>query len=401
MMEKKPEISALTGLRGVAALSVIVSHYASWRAPYHFNTVPWFIERLFGTAGFGMSLFFTLSGFVIAYNYVDLDWGKRAIASLGHFAWLRFSRLYPAFMLFVVIVAVSQYGGGTLGNAFWPVTLLVTSSAQSFFPFQFNGTMIYDLSYNVSWSISTEAAFYLFFALSMILLRKCTLRFGPIGSHAWIACGLLYLGAIAFLNVHSAATVHILSSAFPANLTNDELDHWFFYFSPFTRFYDFVFGCMAAAAVKRGVDLRNFSLPAIVVLIWSTWFAVSLDWHTFQILQPPLLCIVMASPSQATLTGRTLSTCGLVSIGKISYSLYLFQTLVSFIPLSQTAVFTWPLFCQFMGYLAISLLTLGCFAMGVYVCIERPAQRWLRRLLDYFERPSRPAIPFTIAGDAA
>ena len=55
-------------------------------------------------AGFGMTLFFVLSGFVIHYNYrnvVTYDFPK----GMAQFLWARFARLYPSF-LFVILIDV-------------------------------------------------------------------------------------------------------------------------------------------------------------------------------------------------------------------------------------------------------------------------------------------------------
>ena len=75
MLESKREILPLTGLRGIAALLVVLAHYIGWYAPYQSRTEPQWFRAFFETDQLGMTLFFTLSGFVIAYNYLDMDWG--------------------------------------------------------------------------------------------------------------------------------------------------------------------------------------------------------------------------------------------------------------------------------------------------------------------------------------
>jgi hypothetical protein len=54
------------------------------------------------TAGLGMGLFFVLSGFVIHYNYrIAVTAG--GLNGLSGFVWARFSRLYPLYLLILVL----------------------------------------------------------------------------------------------------------------------------------------------------------------------------------------------------------------------------------------------------------------------------------------------------------
>ena len=87
-------IGGLDALRGLAALSVLVGHYT---ANYH---------RLYGHsdqllfsypyAGYGVTLFFIISGFVILMT------AERAARPID-FAWARFSRLYPAYWTALIV----------------------------------------------------------------------------------------------------------------------------------------------------------------------------------------------------------------------------------------------------------------------------------------------------------
>src|SRR5580704_12670889 len=101
-MGTRPDIPALTGLRGVAALFVVINHYAPGAAPFALATAPAWLRTLLATSDYGMTLFFTLSGFVIAYNYLDLPWQTATLRSLATFGWARFSRLYPLLFLFML-----------------------------------------------------------------------------------------------------------------------------------------------------------------------------------------------------------------------------------------------------------------------------------------------------------
>src|ERR1700693_5083936 len=92
------DIPALTGLRFIAALSVVLAHAVGLLPD---GQLPIGVTGWIGTAaGFGMTLFFVLSGFVIHYNYHNLV-VQGGASGIGEFLWARFSRLYP---MFVVII---------------------------------------------------------------------------------------------------------------------------------------------------------------------------------------------------------------------------------------------------------------------------------------------------------
>ena len=57
------EVRALTGLRGVAALYVVLHHFFS---PYSSTNLP---QSLLAHGYLAVDLFFTLSGFVMALNF--------------------------------------------------------------------------------------------------------------------------------------------------------------------------------------------------------------------------------------------------------------------------------------------------------------------------------------------
>jgi len=198
---RRQEVPALTGLRFLAAFSVLLAHglgatFANDQPPQ--GAVRWLMEA----SGFGMTLFFVLSGFVIHYNYATLvtAGGVRGIAA---FLWARLARLYPLFLLMMLVyVLVSQRH-----VAFWtghperfdailealPYFLL---SIQSWVYKVIDGGSLIDAIRGGSpptWSISTEWFFYFAYpvvawalllfcgfglmsrghAMSMVVLYRC------------------------------------------------------------------------------------------------------------------------------------------------------------------------------------------------------------------------------------
>jgi len=98
--EKRYEV--LDGLRGVAAISVMLMHYSE-------NTV----NPLFKNADIAVDLFFILSGFVLAHAY-----GARLAG--GWSPWLfmraRIIRLYPLYLLGSLIGLAAMLVGAVAGG---------------------------------------------------------------------------------------------------------------------------------------------------------------------------------------------------------------------------------------------------------------------------------------------
>src|ERR1700753_1687385 len=82
------EIKALTGLRIVASVWVVLFHFRPMVADLSPDLAA-DLAPILNCGAQGVDLFFILSGFVLAYNYLDRmgkSWSRRATL---HFLWLR------------------------------------------------------------------------------------------------------------------------------------------------------------------------------------------------------------------------------------------------------------------------------------------------------------------------
>lgn len=99
------EIKALTGLRIVAAVWVVLFHFR----PILYEAAPDFTETfapVLDCGAQGVDLFFILSGFVLTWNYLDRmgpGWSTRATL---HFLWLRLSRVWPVYLVTLHLAAL-------------------------------------------------------------------------------------------------------------------------------------------------------------------------------------------------------------------------------------------------------------------------------------------------------
>ena len=139
MTVARDNIDALTGLRFVAAFTIVLGHSYS----------PW-LE----VTAIGMPLFFTLSGFIIHYVYSEAfgrGWGRAAT----EFAVARFSRLYPLYFVLLAYLIVRTPTGHALAHPQnFPTLLAYLAAAWTWWPFTADGHPI-GLFY-ISWSVSTE-----------------------------------------------------------------------------------------------------------------------------------------------------------------------------------------------------------------------------------------------------
>ncbi len=104
-IDLKNYIPALTGVRALAAYLVFISHYADV-----FDTIAMphaCIRRFFNEFHIGVTIFFVLSGFLIAFRYFDSfqlngDWFKQYLKN-------RVARIYPMYFLLTAGVFIYYF----------------------------------------------------------------------------------------------------------------------------------------------------------------------------------------------------------------------------------------------------------------------------------------------------
>lgn len=160
------EIRNLTGLRGFAALSVVLLHVrygplADQYEPFAF---------IFQTQAVGVDVFFVLSGFILAYvHHGDFAEGITTSATRS-FLWARLARIYPVHLFMLLVVAfvlpltgISR-GWGQVHTAPDLLANLLLIHAWGIV----GGLMTYN---QVSWTISAEWFAYLCFPLIAFATR--------------------------------------------------------------------------------------------------------------------------------------------------------------------------------------------------------------------------------------
>lgn len=184
---RRPELKALTSLRGLAAMAVVFQHFSSTA---QLNASGW-IPSLVPHGYMAVDFFFVLSGFIMSYTYLA-GFETLGMRAYGPFLWKRVARIFP---LGIVVTAIILLLGGILspfglGWLFFTVkepggigALIAVNllHLQGFLP---------DYSLNdPSWSVSVELGAYLLFPILIHLM----FRAGRLITACCVALGILLL----------------------------------------------------------------------------------------------------------------------------------------------------------------------------------------------------------------
>ena len=435
---RREEIPALTGLRFLAALSVAVAHGASISFRVE-NASPAFSALKFWMevgAGFGMALFFVLSGFVIHYNYSTVI-RSGGIRGFAQFLWARFSRLYPLFA--VVLIADIMFGdklylalvgaqGGSFRSSLSALPYYLTFTQSWFYIVIDTHTVIYQIG-NVApvmWSISTEWFFYLCYPVIMFgAIRATKPSYAIAAAVAWSLAwgGFAYalggywdeIDAWAITNFGPVA-------ALQGGINQDSFIRWLGYFSPFMRIGEFILGCLSAQAymVLAGRDvgrLENIlspvllavaalSVPAILYLMYAPGGTSSLRRLNMNFgLGPSIALLLFCAARYRPRALRIFEARAMIKLGDASYSIYLIHLMVFAVllkglhaPLPDgigSIVFVMARLVMMLAL--VLLLSVALFAYG-----EDPARRTLSQLWNRPRGLLTPGVvalaPFACAG---
>ncbi|HEY5834883.1 acyltransferase family protein [Streptomyces sp.] len=385
-------LESLTGLRWFATFGVFLSHVNILLPLPH-------TRGLFSLGESGVSLFFILSGFVLAWNWTADDTAK---AFYGR----RFARVWPLLVVAVAlptVFAATSEGGPAVAHL-----LLISFSAVLLVQAWVPGWILLGAS-PVTWSLSCEAFFYGLFPATMRRLTATRAR----------GLVLLVAGAVAVVWAVRVA----LWFAYPPTRHVTSLDGYgpavFALYSPVSRVPQFLIGMAVAIAMRRGwraVSVRT-ACAALLVPLSVLWL---LRGHAFRsavlfdgvdAAATPFLALLIAALAGRDLDGGRsfLRSRPLVRLGQWSYAFYLFQFTV-LLPVALAAnpgrevadFFTDPL-APSAGYLGYALLGLAitlAVSAGFYRFLEHPLEERLRRRLSSAPTRGRPVRPRSPEGVA-
>jgi peptidoglycan/LPS O-acetylase OafA/YrhL len=371
----------LDGLRGIAALSVVLFHWCHFYLPYNREGIRYigeqqpFFEQLsfiYLDGGGAVNLFFCLSGFVFFWLY------EKSIAdgrtSFVEFSVLRFSRLYPLHFVTLLLAALGQAAYVSLTKTSFVYELndpyhfflnLAFVSAWGFQKgFSFNGPV---------WSVSIEIFLYgLFFLV-------CRRRITSIAMLIVLSCG-----AGGLVSTFNVALGNGLACFFVGGLA------------------------FRAYAVLVGNVFNTRALTMALILASTAWLLTFLTqndtlrfagkYEFIPRLFPiyflyPMTLIALALAESRWKFGRMFSF-----LGDISYSLYLIHFPLQLAVVTLSIAMKWdPIIFYSRTFFGFYVCTLILLSFASHKYFEMPAQRWIRtRFAHRFRRPAtdpEPVLP--------
>ncbi|GGO22369.1 acyltransferase family protein [Deinococcus humi] len=369
----KAELRTLTGLRFMAALWVFLFH-VDLRWPLD---LPPFLAGVVGAGDVGVTLFFMLSGFILAYAYSDGFGGPR----LERMAFwrARFARIYPLYAASLLLalplwVAMSYPAGlQSLQQVIQVILTTMTSFGlvHTWFP-----SMAFML-HGGAWSLACEAFFYLCFPFLLPHLLRLSSR------QLWIGLGVLWV---------ASALAGAVLYAFPSEET------WkMAYTNPVLRLPEFVAGMVFGLMFLRQPQGQDAGQKAVLcVLLAFFWLGLNGSRYSAPLhnaVLVPLIGFMIMGFARTTATqaaGRILGHPVMVSLGQASYAFYLLQL----VPLEGGVLLTRQGWAHSpTTWLAMTFLCTVALAYAGHLLIEEPVRRHLQQLwrrraahLVYLER---------------
>lgn len=290
----RSSLPSLTGLRWIAAFVVFA---------YHVRNMGYFagggqniLSVIFGAGSTGVSLFFVLSGFVLA-------WSARGDQSAWAFYRRRFARVYPLHFVTVVLALILAQTMVPGIRTSQPQAVLANFGLVNAWHFPW-----WQAGNPVSWSLVCEAFFYLCFPLIFVVLKG-------LRTIALRAVALSLVGAVMVIGFDPTALPDIVST----------------FTSPLGRLPEFLLGVITAILLRRGAWRGPKCGSAVAIVVLGYVGASSTSIATSQIAAWTIVGFVflLAALAKADIAGRRTLLAGrrMVLLGTLSFPFYLLHLL--------------------------------------------------------------------------
>ena len=297
--------AAVESLRALAALAVLEGHVFGVSRGYGSGAYATYLDRLLLGGGFGVYLFFALTGYLLYRPFARRDLASGSSVRLGRYAANRALRILPLYY-FVLVVYILAIDHGASVTTWWRSLLLL----ENFFP----ATLAH--VDGVMWSLVVEVQFY-------ILLPFLAFAIMKVAASSWQrACWCLVgLGVVAEL----VRWITVSSVTAPSERWTYSLPSTFVFFVP-----GMLLAVLQTAWRDEGPQaLRGWAGRSSTWLLASLPFWAIVVWHynlDFLLVPATFFTVgAVALPLRRGLVGNVLEWRPLALLGVASYSLYLWH----------------------------------------------------------------------------
>jgi peptidoglycan/LPS O-acetylase OafA/YrhL len=357
--EGSARLGALDGLRGLAALGIVVLHvwmfdHGDANGGFDPQTA---LDMAFNELRLGVVLFFVLSGFLLYRPFLAAARGERPFPALRAYARRRAARLLPAYWFalagsFVLLAWLGHPLRATPGEL--PVFLLFGQNYLAETAKHLDPPM---------WSLAVEVSFY----AALPLVGFLALRLGPRLRTQLALCGGLALAGVVYTALSivrawpwtATATLPIHLSEFAAGMAVAVLLH--------------------RRELSRRAGLALLVAGAVLVVGDALWHELTAGTTTAQRVLRDLpaalgFALIVGAVAGAPLRSRALASTPVRALGTLSYAIYLWHYVAI---MYLRARGEWPENLAAAMLLTL-VLTLPVSALS-WFAVERPALRWARR----------------------
>ncbi len=297
----------LNGLRAISALAVVIGHITLELKKFNIDPVIWGISdnrkhENYTIAGFSVSIFFVLSGFLITY-LLQTEKEQKQI-DVKKFYIRRILRIWPLYYLYLTLAIISIFAFGLYFNT---KLLLLYTFFFANIPFILGIDLPFVGHY---WSLGVEEQFYLFWPWVNKKINSI---------NTFIITSLIFL-------IGTKVLLHLF---YPHSILELTLH--------VTRFHCMLIGAAGAMILKRNMmyilDIIDNKFSQIIC--WVTFgFVFTNNYHIISVIDNEIIsvvtiCIVIG---QIRVRNRivNLETTVFNFLGKISFGIYVIHPLIIF-----------------------------------------------------------------------
>jgi peptidoglycan/LPS O-acetylase OafA/YrhL len=353
-------IPSLDGLRAFAVFLVFLAH-AGW-------------DRII-PGGFGVALFFFLSGYLIT-SILRTEFQRKGAISIKNFYLRRFFRIYPPLIL-VLLTGIALTFAGLMGthSKIWTEPLFAQLlQVSNYYQIFFGEEGKFMPGTALLWSLAVEEHYYLVFPWLLLgLLAYFKGQLKPIAKCLIALC--------VFALIWRLMLVHVF-----------HVDKDYTYMASDARYDAILWGAVMGLIYNPSMDKENlfkskraeifwFVLACIVLLFcliyrneeFRATYRYSLESMAFF----PVFYLAIRYPAWGPF--RVLNTAVVQWLGKISYSMYLVHALLIYV----FSLLNWPFSFKLAGAVFSTIL----YASLMFIFVEEPLMRLRKNITIILSKP--------------